>query len=84
MSETHRFVVEVIDNAHDNKRVVYEGHEVSESFIESYIERLAKKYKHNHSLCLYRETPHPVTGKPSFPLLGFWVIENSKLMIESL
>lgn len=84
MSEIYRFVVEVIDNAHDNKRVLYEGQEVSVRFMEEYIDKLAKKYKNNHSLCLSREMPHPITGEKSYPVLGWWTIRNGQLMPGAL
>lgn len=84
MNDVYRFVVEVRDNAHDNKRVLYEGQEVSVRFMEAYIDKLAKKYKDNHSLCLSREMPHPITGEKTYPVIGFWTIKNSKLMPGAL
>lgn len=79
MDEVYRFVVEVNDNEHDNKRVLYEGHEMSCRFMEAYMGKLAERYKNNHSLCLSREMPHPITGKPSYPVIGFWNIEDGRL-----
>lgn len=84
MNDVYRFVVEVIDNAHDNKRVLHEGQEVSVSFMEVYIHKLAEKYKDNHSLCISREMSHPITGKKTYPVLGYWTISNSKLMPDAL
>lgn len=80
MTDTYKFVVEVVDNEHDNKRVLYEGQEVSVKFMEGYIDKLAQRYKNNHSLCLSREMPHPVTGKPTYPVVGWWTIKGGKLI----
>lgn len=80
MDGVYRFVVDVYDHKHDNKRVVHEGQEVSVRFMEAYIDKLAEMYKDDHSLCLSREMPHPITGKPSYPVIGWWTIKNSKLI----